>query len=67
MPMLRITYSTGAGGLGIWLGVFELMPLQRRVPSLRARVDLARHFPFLASPFFSLSLSSLRAIVLFVL
>ena len=45
MPMLRITNSMGAGDLEILAMSFESMSLGGRVPSLRARVDSARHFP----------------------
>ena len=56
--MLRITASVGAGNselLAMSMSV-ESMPLWGRVPSLRARVDLAQHFPsprllLLPSPF----------------
>ena len=55
--MLRITNSVGASDLETLARSVESMSLQGRVPSLRAQVDLARHFPsllrflFLSFPF----------------
>jgi len=69
--MLRITVSVGAGDLEMLAVSFESMSLRGRVPSLRARVDLAPSampaFPFSSpSPSPPFSLSSLRLILLVV-